>query len=397
MDIAKANRLSCDHAAEEEDYIDMEVGSTKSAIFSSSYYSSSPQYALREFEFQMSSSSDRDAAPSPADELFYKGKLLPLHLPPRLQMVEKLLLQNANINNYYDSNTTTTTTFEEYFSTPLFNNTPTANNTPFESCNISPSDSCHVSRELSPEEYLFDDDQYSTELASSFVGHDHQNPYKKSWTKKLKLIKQSSFGSKLKASRSYLKSFFSKSACTNESCAEASRNHHVVDGSSRSVLLKANECVSKYAKVEKKIPFGQIQNGGSGKKVISTSSTVIKNFDKETNFDENGGKKGRHRRSFSGAIKRISMTRSSSSLMSSSGSSSASSSANSNGFQELQFFKRSNSVNSDVENPIQAAIAYCKRSQQLLTSRKTVSDLGFCSLASSKVICEDQRPGLCRG
>ncbi|XP_027101357.1 probable membrane-associated kinase regulator 4 [Coffea arabica] len=377
-----AKRHSCDHA--EEDFIYMEVGS-QSAVFSHHYSkstSSSSSHA-REFEFQMSSSSERDAAPSPADELFYKGKLLPLHLPPRLQMVEKLL-QNANISSY--DSILEDTCFEESFSTPLFTNaynTPTANNTPFESCNISPSESCQVSRELNPEEYSF---EYSTE-ASSFVGD--QNP-KRSWTKKLKLIKQSSLGSKLKASRTYLKSLFSKSACSNETCAAAPRNH-VVDGSGS--VLKANECINKYVKVAKKAPFGQIQNGG---KKVSASSSVIKNFDK-ANFDENGvGGRGRHRRSFSGAIKRISIARSSSSL-SSSGSSSASSSTNSNGFQELQFFKRSNSVNSDLENPIQAAIAHCKSSQQLFNSRKTVSDLGFCSLSSARVIYADQRPGLCRG
>ncbi|KAL3521012.1 hypothetical protein ACH5RR_019161 [Cinchona calisaya] len=376
-----ANRHSSD-LADQEDYIYMEVGS-QSAIFSHHQHSktSSSSHA-REFEFQMSSSSERDEAPSPADELFYKGKLLPLHLPPRLQMVEKLL-QNANLGTY-DSKLEDT--FEQSFRTPLFNNTPTANNTPFESCNISPSVSCQVSGEINPQEYF--SEYNSTELvARSFVGDHHEN-LKKSWTyKKLKLIKQCSFGSKLKASGTYLKSFFSKSACSNEtSAAAASRNDHDVE---------ANECVNKYVKVANKIPFGQIQNGG---KKVSTSSSVIKNLDKE-NFDENVavGGIGRHRRSFSGVIKRISMTRPSSSLTSS-GSSSASSSTNSNGFRELQFFKRSNStVNSDIENPIQAAIAHCKRSQQLFNSRKTVTDLSFCKLSSAAGgIYEDQRPGLCR-
>ncbi|TVU18201.1 hypothetical protein EJB05_34283, partial [Eragrostis curvula] len=34
---------------------------------------------------------EEEAFASPADELFYKGNLLPLHLPPRLQLVQRLL------------------------------------------------------------------------------------------------------------------------------------------------------------------------------------------------------------------------------------------------------------------------------------------------------------------
>ncbi|CAK9881080.1 unnamed protein product [Sphagnum jensenii] len=54
----------------------------------------------REFEFDMGAApeaaaegGDEDGI-SPADELFYKGQLLPLHLRPRLQMVEKLSFEN---------------------------------------------------------------------------------------------------------------------------------------------------------------------------------------------------------------------------------------------------------------------------------------------------------------
>ncbi|XP_042462606.1 probable membrane-associated kinase regulator 4 [Zingiber officinale] len=59
---------------EEEDFIDIDID----------IVSSSP-----EFEFHMTA--DDPPLPSPADELFYMGKLLPLHLPPRLQMLEQLL------------------------------------------------------------------------------------------------------------------------------------------------------------------------------------------------------------------------------------------------------------------------------------------------------------------
>ncbi|KAI8031539.1 putative membrane-associated kinase regulator 4 [Camellia lanceoleosa] len=357
----------CDNA--DEDYIDMEVSSNSNFFYQSI---SSPPHP-REFEFQMfSSSSERETTTSPADELFYKGKLLPLHLPPRLQMVEKLLQNSVSYNHK-----NTDDGFEEHFSTPLTTTTyttPTAN-TPFESCNISPSESCQVSRELNPDEYFF---QYSTEV-SGFIG---DNP-KKSWTRKLKLIKQSTIGSKLKASRDYLKSLFSKSGCSDESCAAAPRN--LDEGS----VSKTKE----YVKMAKKTtPFGQIHT----ERYQMPNTTATRSFNKEKFAADTGA---RHRRSFSGAIKRFSTTKSSSSSSSSSGSSSSSSSSNSNWFHDSHFLKRSSSsVGLDIENSIQGAIAHCKRSQQEFHSRKTVNEIGFCSLSASRVVREDQeRPGLCRG
>ncbi|KAJ4970410.1 hypothetical protein NE237_003509 [Protea cynaroides] len=344
---------SCEHEDEEEDYIDMEVSS--STTFLCYTISSPPQH--REFEFHMSSASlDRKPSTSPADELFYEGKLLPLHQPPRFQMVEKLLDQNQNsIASSTDDKTTTEPTFEENYSTP----TITTFNTPFESCNVSPSESCWVSQELNPEVH--------------FLECPTEQP-KKSWSKKLKLIRQSSLGLKLKASRAYLKSLFSKSGCSYETSAEATRNGDEATNS------KAKECLNSCMKVTRKNPFGQIQR-------------VVK----DSTLESGGG----HRRSFSGAIKCHSATKSSSSSSSfSSGSSSSSSfSSNPNGFYELQLLKRSSSVNSEFESSIQGAIAHCKKSQQLSSSRKTVSEVGFCSFSVSRIaVCKDQaRPRLCRG
>ncbi|OIT40751.1 PREDICTED: probable membrane-associated kinase regulator 4 [Nicotiana attenuata] len=353
-------RRSCDNA--EEDYIDMELSSHSNIL---SHFKNSPSQA-REFEFQMLPNSiDKDTTTSPADELFHNGKLLPLHLPFGTQQMVEKLLQNPNKSV---NKTRNIDIFQESsFSTPLFTtttNTPT-NNTPFESCNISPSDSCQVSRELNPDEYMFD---YSTEdHANSFNPADENS--KKSWTRKLKLIKNSSFGSKLKSSRAYVKSFFSKSSCSNEYSAN-------VDKGSVPIMAKEE-------------PFGQIQKGA-----------YSKGMNKENVVEQDH--RGRHRRSFSGAIKRFSTAKSSSSstssFTSSSGSSSASSSNNSNEFQDMHFFKRSSSAYSEIENSIQAAIAHCKNSHQQFDSRKTISDIGVCSLSASKVIIEEQeRPGLCRG
>ncbi|GAV77265.1 hypothetical protein CFOL_v3_20736 [Cephalotus follicularis] len=328
--------LSYDHI--DEDYIDMDV-STYSSLLCHSI--SSPTHP-REFEFQMSSSSlERESTTSPADELFYKGKLLPLHLPPRLQMVKKLL---QNSNSAYNN------AFEEFYSTPLMTTvtTPTTTSTPFESC--------QASRELNSDEYFF-------ECTTEVSGFTAEN-LKKSWTKKLKLIKRSSLGSKLKASRAYLKSLLGRSGCSDESSATATK---VADEQSAS---KAEEPINKYVKAAKKTPFGKIRKDDS-----RMSTAGMGSFEKEKKTQDCAGL---HRRSFSLAIKRHSTNKFLTSSSSSSGSSSSSSSKNSSQSNELQYLKRSSSVKtSESENSIQGAIAHCKQSQQLLRTRNNLSEVGF--------------------
>ncbi|EXB88512.1 hypothetical protein L484_017267 [Morus notabilis] len=366
--------LSPDHS--EEDYIDMEVSSYSNFFCNNSATSSSPPpHNPREFEFQMSNTTrEREPTTSPADELFYKGKLLPLHLPPRLQMVEKLL-QNSNISSF-DHIRDENTFDHEFFSTPLMTTapTPTATSTPYESCNISPSESFRISREINPEEYMY---EYSTEFSGFING---ENP-KKSLAKKLK---QSSLGSKLKASRAYLKSLFGKSGCSDESSTAARK---VADEGS---ALKSQESSRRFVKKDnKKNPFGQIQRDEH-----QTPNTKEKIVDS-----------GRHRRSFSLALSRHSANKPSSSSSSissgfSSSSSSSSSSNNSNGVHESKYFKRCGSANySEIENSIQGAIAHCKQSQQLFCQRKASREVGLCSMAASRIgVCEEQeKPDLCRG
>uniref|UniRef100_A0A6N2LT64 Membrane-associated kinase regulator 4 n=1 Tax=Salix viminalis TaxID=40686 RepID=A0A6N2LT64_SALVM len=361
--MAMSHLLSYDKDDDDDDYIDMEVSSR--AIFFS------PPFP-KEFEFQMSTTSmEKDTTTSPADELFYKGKLLPLHLPPRLQMVEKIL-ENSNSSCDHRRDT-----FEEFFSTPLMTAapTPTSTSTPFESCNVSPAESCCVSRELNPEEYVF-------EYSSQFAGFIDGKP-KSSWTRKLNMIKQSSLSSKLKSSRAYLKSLFGKSGCADDSCTVASKVADEV------TVSKSRESLNKHVKTAKKKPFGQIQKDGH-----RTSATATQNKQK---ISEDGG--GRlHRRSFSMSIKRHSTNKSSSSE-SSSDSSSFSSSTGSNGFQRLPFPKRSSSAKFEIENPIQGAIAHCKQSQHRFHSRNIVNEAKFYSLSASRMsMCDEQeRPVLCRG
>ncbi|PIM99577.1 hypothetical protein CDL12_27926 [Handroanthus impetiginosus] len=60
-----------------------------------------------DFEFTISLSPQKSStALCPADELFYKGQLLPLHLSPRLSMVRTLLLSSSSTSSSSDTITT---------------------------------------------------------------------------------------------------------------------------------------------------------------------------------------------------------------------------------------------------------------------------------------------------
>ncbi|EOA28998.1 hypothetical protein CARUB_v10025251mg [Capsella rubella] len=312
----------------EEDYIDMEVTSFTNLVRKT--LNNNP----REFEFQMSHlcALEIDTTTSPADELFYKGKLLPLHLPPRLQMVQKLL------EDY--------TFDDEFYSTPLATGTlptPVTSNTPFESCTVSPAESCHVSKELNPEDYFLN---YSDSVEQEEEEEDDDDEKKKSWTRKLRLIKQSSLGTKIKASRAYLRSFFGKTSCSDESSC-ASSAARVADESS----------VLRYSRVK---PFGQTKTERPKKQ-------------------SSGSVSGSHRRSFS-----VSMRRQPAKC-------SNNKSSNSLGFRPLQFLKRSTSSSSEIENSIQGAILHCKQSQQQKQKQYSVNDVGFCTLTASRMAARDDQ------
>ncbi|XP_038905436.1 probable membrane-associated kinase regulator 4 [Benincasa hispida] len=187
-------QFSCTYT---EDYIEMDISSSNFC-----YSLHSPPQA-REFEFQMNAVSlERETAISPADELFYKGKLLPLHLPPRIQMVQKLI-QNSNAHHETEPR------FEENFQISFISSSSASSAnasiyTPHKSLNFSPAESCRFSFELKPVEHWI-----NTEMG----GHQ-----------KLRQHRQSTLFQKLKASRAYIWSLFNKSACTDESCAKLAEN-----------------------------------------------------------------------------------------------------------------------------------------------------------------------------
>ncbi|KAJ8420109.1 hypothetical protein Cgig2_003222 [Carnegiea gigantea] len=171
-------RMTLKEEEEEDDYIDMEVNSFTHfppLPRSTTATSSPPHHPPVEFEFQTKSSSNAArelSTVSPADELFYKGKLLPLFLPSRLLMFEQL-----------SSNFTSSTLI-----------------TPLESCNISPVESCQVSQELCPDDYFRDYFAHQDDRKGGlFDSYDNDSNLKRSWTRKMKTKIKALFGKSLVA------------------------------------------------------------------------------------------------------------------------------------------------------------------------------------------------------
>ncbi|KAL8094719.1 hypothetical protein AgCh_036292 [Apium graveolens] len=293
-----------DHVeGEDEGFMHMNSSSFSSDLFCNS----ANTYSSREFEF-IPNDQESEFVIFPADELFYEGKVLPLHLSPRLQMLQSLL-QN---------------------STP----TPIA-----QACNVSPSESlCVTSDKLN--------DYFFAQLSNdNFIVGD--SPKKSRPKKKLQMIKKFLGGQNLMAYRARLKSFLSESSCTNESSAIASPQEREVGNISKS----ENDFLSQKVQTSKKISGGQI-----AKETKSTLGDVKNLISREKVGFENPCNI-RHRRSLCGVIKPVKCLSSSSSACSSFSCTSSSSYG-----QNLH--KRRDSFGSDTEGSIDAAIAHCKKSQQ---------------------------------
>nr|GME13916.1 probable membrane-associated kinase regulator 4 [Ipomoea batatas] len=269
--------------AEDDEYIDIEVNSI------------SPQST--DFEFQMPSSLNyKELTVLPADDLFYKGKLLPLLLPPRLQTVQNLLKTTPKV----DHSIVEEDDDDEFIIMEFSSSTPWENST-----TGTPVEPFRLSFSLTPAENF----KRTTCLSTSIIKHQEK---KHSWLiSKLRLFKKSLIGNRGKGSRvCSLRSFFRKSACIDVSSAMAP-------------------------------DYNPINRVGIKDKV------VMRSYHRRPSF------------SFSSAEFK---GRSFSSLSSSFSSSSFSSiSFSSRDFHdELNFHKRSCSFTSDIDGPIEAAIAHCK-------------------------------------
>ena len=336
----------------DEDYIDIELRSSSPNSFS--YSLDTPQQNNnREFEFQ----NKEESTTSPADELFYKGKLLPLHLPPRLEMVEKLL-ENADATFGFSRS-------QSSLEDSRFRLHSTNATSPLESCNISPSESRRVSScESLPSEYQFD---WSSEIEGLVSDHHHHQHVPNKHTKQ----KQFWLAQRFKASKIYLKSLFSNSGCSDKSCASDAATSKVGESSIEVKKPKCqNDATKSKNKNKNKSPFKLFCDN----KHRRQRSCAVKNSD----MLEDGFLNSSSRRSFSGVIQRHYASKASSLSTSSSGSSSSSSSfsLSSAGSYELQLFNRS--ISAELENSIESAIAHCKKSQQKGGLNKVCSQSAVC-------------------
>ncbi|KAF0923871.1 hypothetical protein E2562_007723 [Oryza meyeriana var. granulata] len=363
-------------AMQEEDYIDMDLTSAAAAAAPCEF----------EFNFHMSGPLSRgweqESLASPADELFYKGKLLPLHLPPRIQMVEELLDGRVGGGGGRGGRRQLAIS--------------TAPTTPYESCTASPANSCYTSGELNVEEYF---QEYAARLADAAAAACEKKP----WSRKLRFMRQLNLGLKLKASKAYIKTIFAAKPGSPGDDKDA------VLGSTRGGAkeLSNGNGHGHHHRAWRKNPFGQMrsnrciasQSGGGGAAAGRGSLGGGKPKEREHG----------HRRSFSSVIVRYSTSNktspsppSSCSSSKSSTSSSVRSSSDSDG-GAAPALRRSSSASSEVENPIQGLIAYCKKSQQLASVRKSASDAGFrfLSSAASKIAAEsdglEEHVEICRG
>jgi hypothetical protein len=376
--MASKHQLGQQEAMQEEDYIDMDLTSAAAATAPGEF----------EFDFHMSGPLGGDGArweqeplASPADELFYKGKLLPLHLPPRIQMVEELLDGRVVVGGAGRRQLAIST----------------APATPYDSCTASPANSCYASGELNVEEYF---QEYAARLADAAEAACEKKP----WSRKLRFMRQLNLGLKLKASKAYIKTIFAAKPASSgddddkdailgatretKELSHGGHHHHRAWRRNPFGQMRSNRCIASSQS------GGGAAGGGGGRGSVGGG--------KHKERDHGG-----HRRSFSSVIVRYSTSNKTSPAPQSSSCSSSSSvrtSSESDGGAAAPALRRSSSASSEVENPIQGLIAYCKRSQQLASVRKSASDAGFrfLSSAASKIAAaESDGPEelveICRG
>lgn len=399
--------FDCDECSD-DDYIDMEVGS---AIFweaVSRRKLNMKRAESIEFEFDMSGINaqawnELESIVSPADELFYKGQLLPLHLPPRIQMVENLLSSEVKSSEHTLLGIPT----EDSKNISSINSAEQRGNsaedsvfcTPHESCDVTPYDSCEVSQELNPEMYEAITgirEKYSNEAAASTSMEEskcYNEPKSKrrlAMLKKAKKLldsthsKQTALAHKLKASRAYLKSIFSKTSNTRGDNQEEEEEEELCYGmaplddqadplcDTENMVSKARGYIKRYIKVMKPgSTNGSIMN--IQREGYQVAAAVARSIHKEKSYILAENHEINHRNSFSGSIS--SMKGSSSPLSSKSSNSKPFNSANQRASPTHSgvLLKRSmSSANPDMESAIQGAIAHCKQSH--LAASKNMMD-----------------------
>eukprot|EP00252_Welwitschia_mirabilis_P018267 TRINITY_DN40592_c0_g1_i1.p1 TRINITY_DN40592_c0_g1~~TRINITY_DN40592_c0_g1_i1.p1 ORF type:complete len:295 (-),score=-16.09 TRINITY_DN40592_c0_g1_i1:214-1098(-) len=237
--------VACDYE-DEEDYIDMEVAAESAAILWSAVAMNQLKLKAyrrdsRDFEFDKSAIAD-DSNDSPADELFYKGQLLPLHMLHNLRASAPAGNSTAVYHLSYEST----------YATP------------------------YVSRDVSGE--LVPDGGGAKSAGDAGPGHDTSLSKEPSWKRRLKKASN--------VSKALLRSFF-YAAAKGRTSAATQRGKNKEKGSYASkyvnVMRRTGCCAANVA----------IQRDG-----YHVAAAVARSLQKDhTNLDCVG-----HRNSFSGSF-----------------------------------------------------------------------------------------------
>ncbi|PAN50274.1 hypothetical protein PAHAL_9G509500 [Panicum hallii] len=179
---------------------------------------------------------------------------------------------------------------------------------------------------------------------------------------------------KLLASRTFFRSLFARTSCSDEQCRGADVRPRA--GATPSGEDKSNSCKASFGQI--KNGYHQVHHGSSGRAAPTTLRSSIEQ-EKLMDEEELAAAAVRQRKSFSGVIKWWHAAPAPAAAPLTKPLSSRSSGAGGGG----PALKRSSSARSESEGLIQGAIAYCKRShQQLGLARKSVSDAALCSAPS---------------
>lgn len=309
-----------------------------------------------EFEFTVSLSptTKKPSHLCPADELFYKGQLLPLQLSPRLDMVRALLASSSSSSSS-DSNT--------------------SRNSNGSSNDFSSVNDCDSSRPSS----AMEDDELRKQPAQPHH-HHHPHPHKKSKYFSLSLF-SSVFNRKEKAGNV-------PTPAPPPTC--------------KKIGASAKEVIKKYVNIVKKVkplydrlaPRNQMHGTGTLPAPKSKTSAILKQKPVEESF-QGGEGRGRlsYQSSFSGNLRQrypnVARVQSRScvvscpSSMRSSPSRSGVGRASSGSFSDLPSVSSMTSSMEELQSAIQGAIAHCKSSLSQPSHKKATA-----GVVAGKVVAE---------
>ncbi|KAG7026245.1 putative membrane-associated kinase regulator 1, partial [Cucurbita argyrosperma subsp. argyrosperma] len=317
-----------------------------------------------DFEFTVSvSPRQASSALCPADELFYKGQLLPLHLSPRLSMVRTLILASSSTSSSSDTNSTTASRDSTESSTESHSS--------FNSDIVLLAE-CDYSRPSS----FTEDDEFRTRFGTNTAknhSNNNSNPNVQNPIKKSKYFSLSRFSS-----------VFRKESTKNNPEPETVSGSHV-----KKISSSAKEVFRKYLKKVKPL-YGKISQKQQQQQEWKTKTDRSGKEDKSSDIEFSSNNSGKESRSgalshsFSGNLRyprRRNLASSCPSSIRSSPSHSgilSSRTGLSSKYPTSRIGTTTNYVNNntssmeELQSAIQGAIAHCKNSM-VESKRKTTT------------------------